>query len=117
MAARMQCRTASTLTSTLWALLVRTLDFTGRTRMGRARSRDTGADWYRSLTNSKHEYCCSRQRDCEKVDDYRPSSKPGSYEAWWRGQWVSIPAIGVDGPHDCIRSDMTEPPPRPVRSR
>ena len=57
--------------------------------------RDADADWYRSLTNSKHEFCCSLQRDCQEVDDYRPSSEPGSYEARWRDQWVRIPASAV----------------------
>jgi hypothetical protein len=56
---------------------------------------DADAAWYRSLTNGKHEYCCSPQRDCEEVDDYRPSSEPGGYEALWRGQWVRIPASAV----------------------
>jgi len=52
--------------------------------------------WYQSL-RGPHDglSCCSPQRDCMPVDDYRGSSEPGGYEALLDGEWVVVPPQAV----------------------
>ncbi len=48
--------------------------------------------WYRSLKDPDTGIsCCSMQRDCQTVDDYRASAIPGGYVVSIEGRSVEVP--------------------------
>jgi hypothetical protein len=53
------------------------------------------AQWYLSLHAPDGASCCSMNKDCEPVADYRASADPGGYEAKWHGEWIKVPATAV----------------------
>lgn len=66
------------------------------------------AEWFQSLRSPKTgSSCCSAQRDCKQVDDYRAGKEPGSYEVKYEGAWVSVPA-------DVVLQRIDNPTARPV---